>query len=199
MPFFTALAPCTGKVWILQLASLGRCGRVGVLAEVTLFAWSAPLLARFGPTRLLIFAALGAVVRWIITAFDPPLYILFPVQILHALSFGAAHLGAIHFIAQAVPEQYSATGQGLYAAFAMGVIMGIMTMVSGSLYANLGSQAYLVMALLAAISLVGALMLNKQWQGEQIIGSGEEMTSPVWRHIQTTSKVAALAPHLEAL
>ncbi|MCP4932627.1 MAG: MFS transporter [bacterium] len=152
---------------------IGALWAVGVLAEVSLFAWSAPLLTRFGPTRLLVFAALGAVLRWIITAFDPPLYILFPVQILHALSFGAAHLGAIHFIAQAVPEQYSATGQGLYAAFAMGVIMGIMTMVSGSLYASLGSHAYLVMAVMAAISLVGALMLNKQWHGEQIIGDRE--------------------------
>ena len=153
---------------------IGALWAIGVLAEVTLFAWSTPLLIRFGPVKLLIFAALGAIVRWVITAFDPPLYILFPVQILHALSFGAAHLGAIHFIAQAVPEQYSATGQGLYAAFAMGVIMGIMTMISGSLYASLGSQAYLVMAALALVSLVGALRLNKQWQGEQIIGNGNE-------------------------
>ncbi len=153
---------------------IGALWAVGVLAEVTLFAWSTPLLLRFGPVNLLIFAALGAIVRWVITAFDPPLYILFPVQILHALSFGAAHLGAIHFIAQAVPEQYSATGQGLYAAFAMGVIMGIMTMISGSRYANRGSQAYLVMAALAAVSLVGALLLNRQWQGELIIGEKSE-------------------------
>ena len=148
---------------------IGALWAIGVIAEVTLFAWSKQLLQRFGPASLLIIAALGALLRWTITAFDPPVAILFLVQILHALSFGAAHLGAIHFIAQAVPEQYSATGQGLYAAFAMGVIMGIMTMISGSLYASLGSYAYLVMAALAALSLVGALILNKQWQGEQII------------------------------
>jgi MFS transporter, PPP family, 3-phenylpropionic acid transporter len=152
----------------IAAGTIGALWAVGVIAEVTLFAWSKPVLDRLGPTNLLVFAALGAVVRWTITAFDPPLAVLFLVQILHAASFGAAHLGAIHFIARAVPDHYSATGQGLYAAFAMGIIMGIMTTLSGALYAEFGSYAYLFMSALAAVSLVGALMLKGQWQGEQI-------------------------------
>ncbi|MCF6200030.1 MAG: 3-phenylpropionate MFS transporter [Hyphomicrobiaceae bacterium] len=151
---------------------IGALWAVGVLAEVTLFAWSNAVIKRLGPTRLLILAALGAVVRWTLTAFDPPLALLFLVQVLHAASFGAAHLGAIHFIAQAVPEQYSATGQGLYAAFAMGIIMGLMTSISGTLYAGLGGQAYLVMALLGALSLVGALVLDRLWKDEPILAQG---------------------------
>lgn len=147
---------------------IGALWAVGVLAEVTLFAWSNAVIERFGPTRLLIFAALGAVMRWSLTAADPPLALLFLVQALHALSFGAAHLGAIHFIAKAIPEQYSATGQGLYAAFAMGLIMGLMTSISGALYARFGGQAYIAMALLGTLSLVGALLLDRLWQGEQI-------------------------------
>ena len=152
---------------------IGALWAVGVIAEVSLFAWSKPIIERFGPTNLLIFAALGALVRWTMTAFDPPLALLFLVQILHAASFGAAHLGAIHFIARAVPEHYSATGQGLYSAFAMGVIMGLMTMLSGALYASFGSYAYLAMSALAAASLVGAIALNQQWRGEQIICNGK--------------------------
>ncbi len=153
----------------LAAGTIGALWAVGVMAEVTLFAWSKPVIERIGPTRLLIFAALGALVRWGITAFDPPLVVLFPVQLLHAASFGAAHLGAIHFIARAVPDRYSATGQGLYAAFAMGVVMGLMTTVSGLLYADFGAYAYLFMAALAALSLVAALLLDRHWQGEPVI------------------------------
>ena len=149
---------------------IGTLWAIGVIAEVSLFAWSNTVVERFGPTRLLIIGASGAVLRWTLTAFDPPLALLFPVQTLHAASFGAAHLGAIHFIARAVPEQYSATGQGLYAAFAMGIIMGLMTMLSGSLYAAFDGKAYLLMALVGGLSLVGALLLNHIWQGEQLIG-----------------------------
>lgn len=156
---------------------IGSLWAIGVIAEVSLFAWSRPILERFGPTKLLIIAALGALVRWTITAFDPPIAILFFVQVLHALSFGAAHLGAIHFIARAVPEHYSATGQGLYAAFAMGLVMGIMTMISGSLYASFGAYAYLSMSVLALASLAGAILLNQQWQGQPIMGSEDEKKS----------------------
>ncbi len=147
---------------------IGALWAVGVIAEVTLFAWSKAVVDRIGPTRLLVIAAAGAILRWLITALDPPLALLFVVQTLHAASFGATHLGAIHFIARAVPEHYSATGQGLYAAFAMGVIMGLMTTLSGALYHTLGGHAYLVMAALALLSLIGALELHRQWKGEQI-------------------------------
>lgn len=156
---------------------IGSLWAIGVIAEVSLFAWSRPILERFDPTKLLIIAALGALIRWTITAFDPPIAILFFVQVLHALSFGAAHLGAIHFIARAVPEHYSATGQGLYAAFAMGLVMGIMTMISGSLYASFGAYAYLSMSVLALASLAGAILLNQQWQGQPIMGSEDEKKS----------------------
>ncbi len=156
----------------IAVGLIGALWAVGVLAEVTLFAWSNVVIECIGPTRLLVFAALGAVVRWSVTAFDPPLGLLFLIQVLHAASFGAAHLGAIHFIARAVPERYSATGQGLYAAFAMGVIMGLMTIISGTLYANFEGKAYLAMALLGTGALLGALVLDRKWNGEPIMGSG---------------------------
>ena len=150
---------------------IGALWAVGVIAEVTLFAWSKPLIERLGPTRLLIVAALGAIVRWTLTAFDPPLGLLFVVQALHALSFGAAHLGAIYFIARAVPENCSATGQGLYAAVSMGIVMGFMTMISGRLYTQLGPHAYLVMSALALLSLAGAVRLHCRWRGAVILSS----------------------------
>ncbi len=46
----------------------------------------------------------AAVVRWLVMGFDPPLAWLMPLQILHGLTFGATHIGAIHFMGRAVPD-----------------------------------------------------------------------------------------------
>lgn len=158
----------------ISAATIGTLWAIGVIAEVTLFAWSKPVIEFLGPTRLLILAASGAILRWVLTAFDPPAAVLFFAQTLHAASFGAAHLGAIHFIAKAVPEPFSATGQGLYAAMAMGLIMGIMTRLSGTLYENFDAFAYLFMAGLSGLALIGALILHAKWQEQPIIGNSRD-------------------------
>lgn len=97
---------------------------------------------------------------------------LFPVQILHALTFGAAHLGAVHFISQAIPDEVSGTAQGLYAAFAAGIVMGAALLVSGPLYGMLGKYAYLVMAGVALVSLAGSVLLSRKWRGDKLITVG---------------------------
>ena len=48
------------------------------------------------PVQLIVAGAGASVVRWAVMAFDPPLALLVPLQVLHALTYGAAHLGAIH-------------------------------------------------------------------------------------------------------
>jgi len=148
---------------------IGALWAVGVIAEVTLFAWSTPIIKRVGATGLLIAASGGALLRWGMMALDPPLWLLFPLQTLHALTFGAAHLGAIHFIARAVPEKASATGQGLYSAFAMGIVMGAMTTLSGTLYESFAGKSYMVMAALSFASLLGALLLRHRWRSGEVI------------------------------
>jgi PPP family 3-phenylpropionic acid transporter len=78
-------------------------------------------------------------------AFEPPVSVLPALQLLHAASFGAAHLGAMGFLAQAVPRGLAATAQGLVAT-ASGIVMASATGLSGLLYAAAGSSAYLAMA-----------------------------------------------------
>jgi PPP family 3-phenylpropionic acid transporter len=151
---------------------IGSLWAVGVIAEILLFMYSGRVLAAVGTVNFIWLAALAAIVRWTITAFDPPLWVLFPVQILHALTFGAAHLGAVHFISQAIPDEVSGTAQGLYAAFAAGIVMGAALLVSGPLYGMLGKYAYLVMAGVALISLAGSVLLSRKWRGERLITVG---------------------------
>lgn len=74
---------------------------------------------------------------------------------LHAATFAAAHLGAIGIIGRATGRGLTATAQGIYAALAGGLLMGIATVAAGEVYGQFGGRAYLPMALLAA---VGALL-----------------------------------------
>ena len=96
--------------------AIGALWSVGVVAEVALFAVSGRVIANCGAARLLMLAGLAATLRWAFMAIDPPLLLTALLQTLHAMSFGAAHLAAIHFLTHAVPEDRAATAQGLYAA-----------------------------------------------------------------------------------
>ena len=66
---------------------------------------------------LLAIGGLGAILRWSAMAFDPPVALLPVLQLLHAASFGAAHLGMMGFLARAVPRELAATAQGFAATW----------------------------------------------------------------------------------
>lgn len=133
-------------------AVIGALWAEGVVAEIVLFAFGAALVRRLGPERLMVVGGLAGVVRWIATGSSDALPLIVVVQALHALTFGAAHLGAIHFIAGRVAPQLSATAQSLYSAVVMGLVLGVVTLLAGVLFDRLGAAAYLPMA---AFSLAG--------------------------------------------
>src|SRR5689334_10850403 len=121
---------------------------LGVAAEIVLFAAQARLPTFFSPTVLLMTGATAGTLRWLGMALDPPLLVLPWLQLLHALSFGATHLGALMFLAHHTPAGQAATAQG-YLAIAAGLAMAAAMGISGVLYADFGSGAYSAMALVA--------------------------------------------------
>jgi MFS transporter, PPP family, 3-phenylpropionic acid transporter len=132
----------------LDGATIGALWALGVVAEIALFAVSGRL--PLDPTKLLLLGAAGAAIRWGVMAFDPPSALLPVLQCLHALSFGAAHLGALGFVARSAPAGLGATAQG-YFAVALGLVMAMAMGLSGFLYARWGSLAYAAMALAAIL------------------------------------------------
>lgn len=154
------------KALSLSSAATGGLWALAVIAEVCVFAWSRALAARFGPLKLLLAGAAAAVVRWSLMAFDPPMALLVPLQVLHGLTYGASHLGAMHYIAQRVPAQSAGTAQALYATMAAGIFMGAATLASGPLYKHYAGLAYLGPAVMAAAGLAALVILARR--------SGEE-------------------------
>ena len=137
----------------------------GVIVEVALFTFGAAVVGRLGPTILMVLGGLAAMMRWSVIGLTAELEVLVVVQALHALTFGATHLGAMHFIARAVPAEISATAQSLYAGIAMGVSFGIAMPLAGWLYGQAGGTAFQAMAAMAAGGTVFALVLAKRWRG----------------------------------
>ena len=147
---------------------IGMLWAIGVIAEVVVFAFGQRLLRRLGIVGLMALGAGAGVVRWTGLALTDDPILLLGFQSLHALSFGAMHLGAMAFIQQAVPTRLSATGQALYASLSMGVAVGLTTMASGLVYEALGAYAFLVMTLLSLGSLAANVALRRVWRGEEI-------------------------------
>ena len=107
--------------------------------------------------------------RWLFTAYDPPLPLLFLLQSLHAVTFGAAHLGAMQFMSRAMPPRLAASAQGLYASVTAGVVLGLASLAAGPLYRSYGGGAYLGMAVLACVGLAASVLLMRRWDGGLIL------------------------------
>ena len=53
------------------------------------------------------------------------------LQLLHAFTFGASHLGAMHFLSRKVPPSAAARAQSIYAALSSGLGSGLVMVTRG--------------------------------------------------------------------
>ncbi len=133
---------------------------ISVLAEIALF-WASRWLTPIGPVGLMMLGAAAGLVRWLAMAFDPAPYLLVPLQLLHAGTFAASHLGAMLWIGARVPAATAGTAQALLSTFTAGIAMSLMMLFSGMLYAAYAGRAYLAMVVACALGLAAALALQR--------------------------------------
>jgi PPP family 3-phenylpropionic acid transporter len=130
----------------LSGSAIAALWALGVIAEIVLFAVSGRI--NLAPTTYLLIGAAGAVLRWGAMALNPPVLALPFLQLLHALSFGTTHLGALTYVAQRARPGQAATAQG-HLAIAISAAGGGAAAMSGVLYSNFGFASYAFMALAA--------------------------------------------------
>lgn len=151
--------------------SNGWCGAlwaISVLAEILLF-WRANTYARhLGPLLLLGVGTGASVFRWALMGFDPPLLLLIGLQALHGLTYAASHLGAIQFMARAVPPEQAGTAQSVYALVTGGVGMVVATNLAGNTYLAYGGGTYWAMAIVASVGALALLALARRWDGNLV-------------------------------
>lgn len=132
---------------------------VGVGVEVAFMWFMEPWRRRIGSRMLLAIGAGAAIIRWIVVAFAPPLWLLFPLQALHTLSFAATFLASLQLVERLSTPGNASAAQAINSALSGGVLGGVATIGAGALYDRFGPGGYLVMAGLAGLGLVGALCL----------------------------------------
>ncbi|HEX2800991.1 MAG TPA: MFS transporter, partial [Phenylobacterium sp.] len=71
---------------------------VGVGAEIVFMWFLEPWRRQIGPRNLLVLGAAAAVLRWTALALSPPLWLLFPLQLLHTLSYAATFLASLQLV-----------------------------------------------------------------------------------------------------
>ena len=142
-------ANMTGLLW--SMASI---------SEILLFRYSKRISARLDWKALLQIAALIAIVRWATFPLELPTYGYLLLQVLHAGSFGCAHLGTMFFINEIVDDELSGTAQGLYTMLT-GLLSAMATTASGFLYAELEGAAFFSMCIVGAMALM--LLLISKW------------------------------------
>ncbi|MDK9720204.1 MAG: MFS transporter [Rhodospirillales bacterium] len=133
--------------------TIGLLWSLGVVAEIVLFSQGNRALDRLGPLGLMMLAGFGGLIRWSVLAFTTWLPALYAVQTLHALTFGAFHLGAMHYLARNIPVSLSARAQGLYSSSVTGIAQGAGMLAAGPLYHALGGHAFLTMALSSGLGI----------------------------------------------
>lgn len=150
---------------------IGWLWAVGVIAETALMLgpgrrWVSAL----GPARTMLLGGLAAVLRWAAMAAMPGATGLWPLQALHAFTFALTHLGAMAFLAQAVPPRLAASAQGLVSGIAMGITSAAATIIAAAIVGASGvSEAYLLSLGMAIAGSALTLVLPRFWQGGPVM------------------------------
>jgi PPP family 3-phenylpropionic acid transporter len=152
------------KHWLaagIDAGTIGGLWAIGVIAEIVLFAVGERVIARIGAHGLLVASAIGHIVRWTLLANVTDAAALFAIQILHGATFGALHLGAMHWIRSSIGPEAVQRATTLYAAVASGLALGAALIAAGVLYERIEGAAFYAMACLGALGLLFALRLRR--------------------------------------
>ncbi|MBI1408075.1 MAG: MFS transporter [Caulobacter sp.] len=141
---------------------IGLLWGLGVLVEIAFLWFGEPIRRRIRPEWMVAIGGAAALVRWTALAFSPPLWLLFPLQALHALSFMASFMGSLALIERYAPPHAASAAQTLSSACAGGLFIGLATLMSGPLFDAFGALGYLGMTAMTLVGLGATAMLIRR-------------------------------------
>lgn len=161
--FYYGFSALAWKAQGIPEIQTGLLWAFSVVVEIGLMWWGEPWRrARgIGPLTLLAVGSAAAVVRWTALSFAPPLWMLWPLQALHALTFAATFLAGVQLAARLAPSDSQTAAQTLGSMLSAGVLIGLATLAAGPLYDAMGVRGYWAMAALGACGGVAILALRR--------------------------------------
>jgi len=147
--FFTLFLERNGHARSLA----GVLWAIAVVAEIVLFIYMSRLIAAVGARRLLLTALAATVLRWLLTVLLVDSFVaLVGIQLLHALTFGAYHACAMHYVFRLFPVALQGRGQAVYNAAAYGVGGSIGSLGAGAIWDHVRPEATFLIAALIALA-----------------------------------------------
>ena len=131
----------------------------GVIAEIILFYFQAPLL-KHNLLKLLEFALVMTVIRWLLTyLFADNLWVIYLAQSLHAFSFALFHTAAISYLYALYSERKLAQQFFFGITYGLGGFIGAIT--AGYIYELWPESLFLYAALVAFLALLSIRLGTK--------------------------------------
>ncbi|MFB5088417.1 MFS transporter [Psychrobacillus sp. PGGUH221] len=139
---------------------IGMIINIAVIFEIIYFS-KAELFKNWKPSSLLLLAAIGSTLRWLLVFLFPNVWVFIFSQSLHALSFGVAHFAFISYLTKNLPKQQLPNAQGVYSAFALSWGTAVLTLIGGYLYEISSGLSFLGM-IICTIPAIAIIILTKK-------------------------------------
>ncbi len=144
---------------------IGLLWATGVCAEIILFIFMKQLLSKVSLRLILLISIFLSIVRWWVIAYFPDsVMLMFFAQILHAATFGASHVAAIHLVHQYFGIRHQGKGQALYSSMSFGLGGMLGSLYSGYFWDLLGARFVYSMA---AAACCVAFLIAFFWVGRE--------------------------------
>lgn len=139
----------------ISKGSAGIAWSIGVASEIIIMMYWPALLKRFGIKKLIASGFVASAIRWYLYSIVDDPVLIFLLQLLHGLTFGAFYLGAVTFVDITVAENLRNSGQGIFAAVTYGIGGVLGNYFSGFLFDKIDTDLiFKISSLIAAIATV---------------------------------------------
>lgn len=137
---------------------------LGAAAEAVLFFGFRRFNKRRFPARwLALISGLVTVARWTAMGFSPDVWLLIPLQLLHAITYAIGFMGCVQFISNWTSEDIAAEAQGFFAMLQL--MCGVVFIFGGGLLVEVWGPATYWFA--AAAAAAGSLLIWLSLQLQQ--------------------------------
>ncbi|WP_314407386.1 MFS transporter [uncultured Gemella sp.] len=134
---------------------------VSVIAEIIFFIFSKRLVKRIKPKSLLIFAGVGAVIRWAALAIFQNIYVFTIMQTFHAITFAVAHIAFILILNKDYDNKEIIDMQNLYTAICFQLSMAVGLYLMGAIWDISTSYVFYASAIIAAFGTLIATRIKE--------------------------------------
>jgi PPP family 3-phenylpropionic acid transporter len=140
---------------------IGIILNIAVIAEIIFFSMADKYFKNTSVGTLLILAAAGSSLRWILVFAFPNVIVFSLAQMLHAFSFAMSHYAFMKYLINHIPHSLVPKAQGIYSALALSWSTAIFTLLGGYLYEIEPRYAFIGMIICTLPAMLIAFVYRK--------------------------------------